>query len=155
MGSFWERRIRHIDRPVNPIRLGALRGQLLKAKVRALRGLPSRNLPSEFVFRRITLRAQQRRGSLQAAEGLAQLELAILRYRLAERRRAKRDAARRHRRRRVENTSINLWRRRRDWLLAVDPGGTRGGLVEGVSPLSNASLLDALGDDLRLAGLVR
>jgi len=120
MGITWEHRTRHIDRPVKPTRLGVLRGQLRKAKLRALRGLPSRNLPSELVFKRTTLMAQQRRGSPQAANALAQLELTIRRHRLAERRSAKRDAACRQRRRRAEETSIYLWRRRRDWLLKAE-----------------------------------
>ena len=51
---------------------------------------------------------------------LARLELAAMRYRLAERRRTKRDEALRRRRPRVENTIINLWRRRRDWLREVE-----------------------------------
>lgn len=123
MGITWERQIRHIDRPVKPTRLGVLRGQLRKARVRALRGLPSRALPAELVVKRITLRAQWRRGSPQAAEALAKLELTILRHRLAERRRAKRDAARGRRRPRVDNTSINLWRRRREWLREAQRGG--------------------------------
>lgn len=125
MSITWERQIRHIDRPVKPTRLGVLRGRLLKAKVRALRGLPSRSLPSEFVFRELTLRAQRRRGAAQAEAALAQLELEIRRHRLAERRRARRDAARDHRRPRVENTSINLWRRRRDWLREAQTGGNQ------------------------------
>jgi len=128
MGITWERQIRHIDRPVKPTKLGVLRGQLIKAKVRALRGLPSRNLPGEFVFRKIRLRAQLRLGAPQAAQDMAQLELAIRRYRLAERRRAKRDAARR-RRPRVENTSIYLWRRRRDWLREAEADDSARGLT--------------------------
>lgn len=122
MSITWERQIRHIDRPVKPTRLGGLRGPLLKAKVRALRGLPSRSLPSALVFRALTLRAQRRRGAPQAEEALAQLELEIRRHRLAERRRARRDAARDHRRPRVENTRINLWQRRRDWIQEVQAG---------------------------------
>lgn len=123
MGTSWERQIRHIDRRVKPTRLGELRGRLLKAKVRARRGLPSRDLPHELVFKRITLKLQQRRGSLQAAESLAHLDLVILRYQLGERRRSKRDAARRRRRPRVEDTRINLWKRRRDWLREAQTSG--------------------------------
>lgn len=120
MGTFWERQIRHIDRPVKPTRLGELRGRLLKVKVRARRGLPSRDLPNELVFKRITLKLQQRSGSPQAAEALAHLDLVILRYQLGERQRARREAARRRRRPRVENTRINIWQRRRDWLREVE-----------------------------------
>lgn len=129
MSIVWDRRIRHISRPVKPTRLGNLRGRMRKAEVRARRGHPSRNLPSDLVFKRIALRAQRRLGLQQAADALARLDLDITRYRLAERRRAKREAARRMRRPRLENTVINLWRRRRDWLREVEPVNGRAGLV--------------------------
>lgn len=57
MKPIWERRIRHIDRRVKPTAISklGLRGQLLKAKVKERRGLPSRNLPVELVFERVRL----------------------------------------------------------------------------------------------------
>lgn len=147
MSIVWDRRIRHISRPVKPTRLGNLRGRMRKAQVKARRGRPSRNLPSDLVFKRIALRTQLRLGSRQAADALARLDVDIMRYRIAERQRAKREAAQRRRRPRVENTVINLWRRRRDWLLEVESANGRGGLGEGVNPLSNEALIAALGDD--------
>lgn len=147
MGIVWNRRIRHICRPVKPTRLGNLRGRKRKAEVKARRGLPSRDLPSDLVFRRIKLRTQLRLGMRQAADALARLDLDIMRYRITERQRAKREAAERRRRPGVENTVINLWRRRRDWLLEVEAANGRGGLVEGVAPLRNLALLADWGDD--------
>jgi len=141
----WDRRIRRICRPVKPTRLGNLRGRKRRAEVKARRGLPSRDLPSDLVFRRIKLRTQIRLGLRQAADALARLDLDIMRYRLTERQRAKREAAQRRRRPRVENTVINLWRRRRDWLLEVEFANGCGGLAERVNPLSNKVLLAAPG----------
>jgi len=130
MGITWDRRTRHIDRSVKPTRLGILRGRLLKAKVRARLGLPSRDLPGDLVVKSIALRAQSRCGSPQAKEALALLDQAILRHRLTERQRTKRDAARRRLRPGVASTKINLWRRRRDWLreagVAMDAPGLDG-----------------------------
>lgn len=147
MSIVWDRRIRHISRQVKPTRLGKLRGRKRKAEVKARRGRPSRNLPSDLVFRRIALRAQLRLGLRPAADALARLELDIMRYRITERQRARREAAQRRRRPRVENTVINLWQRRRDWLLEAESTAGRGGLVEGVNPLTNKALRQALGDE--------
>lgn len=63
MSTSWDRRIRQITRSVKPTQLRALRGQMRKAKVRELRGLLSRNLPSEIVFRHLGLKCQRRLGS--------------------------------------------------------------------------------------------
>jgi hypothetical protein len=147
MSIVWERRIRHISRPVKPTRLGNLRGRVRKAEVKARRGRPSRSLPSDLVFGRITLRTQLRLGLPQAADALARLDLDIMRYRITERQRARREAAQQRRRPRVEDTVINLWRRRRDWLLEVEAANGSGGLVEGVNPLNNKALPATVGDD--------
>ena len=65
MMTIWERRIRHIDRGVKPTavaRLG-LRGRLLKAKTKKLRGLPSRNLPIELVLERLSIKFEDQKTS--------------------------------------------------------------------------------------------
>jgi len=147
MGIVWDRRIRHVSRPVKPTRLGNLRGRMRKAEIKARRCRPSRDLPSDLVFRGIALRVQFRLGLGQASAALARVDLDIMRYRITERQRAKREAAQRRRRPRVESTVINLWRRRRDWLLEVESANGCGGLAEGVGPLSNKAVLAALGDD--------
>lgn len=140
MSTSWDRRIRHTTRPVKPTQLRALRGQMRKAKVTELRGLPSRNLPSEIVFRRLELNLQRRLGSPQAAEDLAKLEVVAVRYRLGERRRSRREDARRRRGPRADRTAINLWRCRRDWLRDVEADHLRDA---GLGSLAQHGLLSA------------
>ena len=56
MTMTWERRIRHIDRRVKPTDMRGLRQQMIKAKVKERRGLPSRSLPADLVLQSITLK---------------------------------------------------------------------------------------------------
>ena len=123
MMTIWERRIRHIDRGVKPTavaRLG-LRGRLLKAKTKKLRGLPSRNLPIELVLERLSIKFEDQKTSGPDVVGRAdRLRRAEMHERLIERKRRQRSAARRRARPSVEDTCIYLWRRRLDWLRGVE-----------------------------------
>ena len=118
----WERRIKHIDRRVKPTaaaRLG-LRGQLLKAKVKERRGLPSRGLPGELVFERVLLKLHNVTTSSDL-DRISRLRRAEMHDRLTERKRHRRDAAGRRARPSVKETCIYLWRRRQDWLRSTEP----------------------------------
>lgn len=123
MMTIWERRIRHIDRRVKPTavaRLG-LRGSLLKAKTKKLRGLPSRNLPIELVFERLSIKFEDQKTTGPDAGGrVDRLRRAEMHERLMERKRRQRSAARRRVRPSVEETCIYLWRRRLEWLREVE-----------------------------------
>lgn len=122
MKTIWERRIRHIDRRVKPTAISklGLRGQLLKAKVKERRGLPSRNLPVELVFERVRLELEFDVDSLNVADRIHRLRRSEMHERLMERKRQQRDAARRRARPRVEDTCIYLWRRRQEWLRSLE-----------------------------------
>lgn len=118
----WERQIRHINRRVKPmamVKLG-LQGQLLKAKVKERRGLPSRNLPAELVFERVRLKFMDETRDSDAADRIRRLHRSEMHERLMERKRRQRDAARRRARPRVADTCIYLWRRRQEWLRSVE-----------------------------------
>lgn len=118
----WERQIRHINRRVKQtamVKLG-LRGQLLKAKVKERRGLPSRNLPAELVFERVRLKFMDEAHIPDAADRIRRLRRYEMHERLMERKRRQRDAARRRARPLVEDTCIYLWRRRQEWLRSVE-----------------------------------
>lgn len=119
----WERRIRHINRRVKPtamVKLG-LRGQLLKAKVKERRGLPSRNLPAELVFERVRLKFMDETRGPDAADRIRRLHRSEMHERLMERKRRQRAAARRRARPPVGDTCIYLWRRRQEWLRTWRP----------------------------------
>lgn len=122
MKTRWDRKIWHIDRKVKPSALGrlGLRGQLLKAKIKRRRGLPSRNVPLELVLERLELEFANKTGGLDTAERLHLLDRKKMRERLLERKRRQRDAARRRAHPRVEDTRIYLWTRRQEWLRRVD-----------------------------------
>ena len=96
-------------------RLG-LRSQLLKAKVKERRGLPSRNLPAELVFERIRIEFRE----LDAAGRIDRVLRAEMHERFMERKRRKRDATRRRARPRVEGTCIYRRRRRQQWLRSAE-----------------------------------
>lgn len=116
MTTLWDRQIRHITRSVNPTRMRGVRGQLIKADVKARRGLPSRNLPAELVFERIRLKLKRGADEPEVLAARARLDRACIHDRMMERKRNQREAARRRARPSVLNTKIFLWRRRRDWL---------------------------------------
>jgi hypothetical protein len=120
MTTNWERRIAHITRLVKPTALREVRGRQIKAEVKRQRGLPSRNLPGELVFERLRLEYGPEAGEPQTLLKLDRLRLAEIHDRLLERKRSIRDAARRLRRPSVNDTKINLWRRRREWLLRAE-----------------------------------
>jgi hypothetical protein len=63
MTTLWDRQIRHITRSVKPTPMRGVRGQLIKADIKARKGLPSRNLPAELAFERIRLAAGRVNGS--------------------------------------------------------------------------------------------
>jgi hypothetical protein len=119
MTTLWERRIAHIDRRVGPLEWRGARRQLLKAAVKKRRGLPSRNIPADVVFDLVGLKVAARKGDPPNREMARKLEWRLLRERMLERKRAALAAARRRVRRSVEDTRINLWRRRQDWLRAA------------------------------------
>lgn len=128
MTTSWERRIRHIDRKVKPTAMAklGLRSQLLKAKVKERRGLPSRNLPADLVFERIRLKIGRQAESLEAADRLDRLRRREMHERLMERKRNQRRAAYRRARPSSADTRINLWRRRQQWLREVEEAATTG-----------------------------
>lgn len=125
MSTLWDRRIRHITRPVKATHMRCVRGQLLKADFQERRGLPSRNLQSELVFTKLRLKLKPGKQDPDAQAARRRLELALIRSRLLERKRKQRDAARRRARPSVTDTKINLWRRRRDWLRAAEALGEK------------------------------
>lgn len=118
MRTLWETRIRHIDRPVKPTRQHRLRRPELKAKVKARRGRPSRNLPSALVMEQMRLKIDARfnADSPDVQRRLDRLGSKMLHTRMMERKRVARAAARRRARPSVDQTRIYLWRRRLEWL---------------------------------------
>lgn len=122
MMTFWERRIAHIDRPVRPLEWRGARRQLLKAAIKKRRGLPSRDMSFDVMLALVNLKVSRRAGVMPKRELLENLEWRLLRERLLERKRAVREAARRRVGRSFAETKIDLWRRRRDWLRAVQAG---------------------------------
>jgi hypothetical protein len=116
MKTLRESRIAHIDRRVGPLEWRGVRMQMLKAAVRRRRGLPSRNVPAEAVFKLLEMKLTKRKGELPDCQRAEKLQWLLLRERLPDRKRAERQAARRRTRVSGNDTKINLWRRRRDWL---------------------------------------
>lgn len=116
----WRKRIEHIDRPVKVFEFKGLRSRLRKEEVRKRRGLPSRSVSSAVAFESIDIKLCMYRGEVVDPIRIARLEWMRIRERMLERKRGMRRAARR----RVWScdTTINLWRRRRDWLVAVEAG---------------------------------
>ena len=123
MKTSWDRKIGHVDRRVKPTAFGrlGLRGQLLKAKVKRRRGMPSRKLPLELVLERLQIEFGEK-SDRDVDEQRRQLDRKKMRERLLERKRNRRDAARRKARPRVEDTCIYLWRRRQEWLRTIEGG---------------------------------
>lgn len=117
----WDRRIRDFDRAVKPTRMGVLRSRLIKARVRALRGHPSRSTLADTVFERLRVRTilRSRTEDPDALLALAKLERKERHDRLLERKRSWRQRARRRARPSVLQTGINLWKRRQAWLQTV------------------------------------
>ena len=122
MATIWERRIGHINRKVKLTAVGklGLRGRLLKANVKKRRGLPSRSLPIELVFERLSFKFQRQTSALDITGLGDRLHRAEMHERLMERKRRQRSAARRRARPSVTETSIYLWRRRQEWLRGVE-----------------------------------
>ena len=122
MKKHWDRKIWHIDRKVSPAALGqlGLRGQLIKAKVKRRRGLPSRNVSLDLVLERLRIEFADKTDGKGTAERLRRLGRQKLHERLMERKRRQRDAARRRARPRVEDTRIYVWRRRQEWLRRIE-----------------------------------
>lgn len=118
--THWERRISHIVRRVSPLKWKGPRRQRLKAAIKRLRKQPSRNFPSDLLCESLRLEFAKRRGVQPDPDDVRRLEWRLLRHRLLERKRAKRNAARSRVRRSVDTTKIFLWRRRRDWLREVE-----------------------------------
>ena len=116
MTTRWERQIAHIDRRVGPLDWVGVRGQLRKAAVRKRRGLPSRNISLEAMFDRLHRQIAARKGEPPDHELAAKLQWQLCRERLLERKRTQRDAARHRTRVSADDTKINLWSRRREWL---------------------------------------
>ena len=92
-----------------------------KAAVRKRRGLPSRNVPAALVFELLEMKRTKRKGEPPDARRAEWLQWLLLRERLLERKRAER-VARRRTRPSVNDTKINLWRRRQDWLRIATAG---------------------------------
>ena len=120
MMTNWERRIRHIDRRVKPTAMCGLRGRMMKEKVKQRRGLQSRNLPAELVFKRVAIEFRNRADSGDAAVRLARIQRIEVHERLMERKRSQHSAARRRARPSSRDTCIYLWRRRQEWLREVE-----------------------------------
>jgi hypothetical protein len=122
MKTHWDKRIAPIDRAVGPLEWCSVRGQMRKAAVRKRRGLPSRNVPAAAAFEMLEAKRANRLGELPDARRAERLQWLLLRERLLERKRAERRTARRRTRPSVNDTKINLWRRRQDWLRIAEAG---------------------------------
>ena len=116
MKTLRDRQIAHIDRRIGPLEWLGARGQLRKAAVRKRRGLPSRNISLEAMFDRLHRQIAARKGEPPDHELAAKLQWQLCRERLLERKRTQRDAARHRTRVSADDTKINLWSRRREWL---------------------------------------
>lgn len=116
MTTRWDKQIAHVDRRVGPMEWLGVRGQLRKAAVRKRRKLPSRNISLEAMFDLLHMKVAARKGGPQDCELAAKLQRQLCRERLLERKRTQRHAARHRTRVRADDTKINLWRRRREWL---------------------------------------
>jgi hypothetical protein len=119
MSLTWEKRIRHVDRPVKRRNRRILASVLRKEKHRKRQGLPTRNIPLNLVFMKFDVRLAAKKSQFSPGSEPEVLkrhyELALIRSRLLERKQAAL-AKIRARRVRVTDTCINLWRRRQDWL---------------------------------------
>ena len=122
MKTHWDSRIAPINRAVGPLDWRSVRGQMRKAVVRERRGLPSRNVPAAAVFEMLEAKRANRKGEPPDAQRAERLQRLLLRERLLERKRKVRGTARRRVRPSVNDTKINLWRRRRDWLRSTTAG---------------------------------
>jgi hypothetical protein len=123
MSIVCEQRIRHVDRPINRVAnhrlLRSIDRQTLRAAVKARRGTPSGNHSSHYVvaMASLALRRAQRRENNSAAAA-KQLLWLRLRERMLEKKRAARHASSTRRRPSVNDTRINLARRKREYVLA-------------------------------------
>ena len=77
-------------------------------------------MSTDLAFDLLDLHVAKRKGQALDPERAALLQWRLLREGLSERKRAQRRAALRRARVNVNNTKINLWRRRREWLRGVD-----------------------------------
>ncbi|MBC8741718.1 hypothetical protein F6X40_34730 [Paraburkholderia sp. UCT31] len=114
MSISWQHRIKHIDRRVKPTRMRGLRLQLLKSDVRERRGLPSGNLPHEYVMASVRLRFKG-----GGPREVQKLEWLKIRSRLLERKRHAKSRAEQRRRPSIKGR-LNLFRARREWLEAAE-----------------------------------
>jgi hypothetical protein len=105
--------------------MGIVRSRLIKAKVRALRGLPSRSALTETVVERLRVRIVLRSSPEDpvALLALARLERRARHDRLLEHKRSRRQQPRRRARPSVLQTGINLWKRRQASLQTVQSSG--------------------------------
>lgn len=122
MKTLWDRQIAPVDRAVGPLEWRSVRARILKLAVRKRRGLPSRSVSTDAMFELLTIKAAKRRGEPPDVRRVVKLEWLLLRDRLLERKRAVRQATRRRTRPSVNDSKINLWRRRRDWLRSASAG---------------------------------
>jgi len=122
MGIVWEKRIRHVDRPIKRRHRRRAAKWLREEARRKTKGLPSRNIDGELLFARLRLQMPSGVGQTddpETARQLARLDFEVLRSRLLERKREER-ARVRARKITADRTCINLWRRRRVWLDQVN-----------------------------------
>lgn len=127
MSIVWEQRIRHFDRPIKRRHLRHLKAGQRKSLWRETRNIPSRNWPWALSTEALRLNIVAKRATAskeELKERRARLEWELLRSRLLERKRRER-AKIRHRKITADRTCINLWKRRRDWLEAVESSGDR------------------------------
>ena len=119
MSLTWEKRIRQVDRPIKRRNQRFIASVLRKEKHRQRRGLPSRNVPLSLIFMKLDIRLADKKSQVSSGSEPSVLkrhyELALIRSRLLERKQTALSKIR-ARRARVTDTSINLWRRRQDWL---------------------------------------
>jgi len=119
MSLTWEQRIRHIDRPIKRRNQRLVASVLRKEKHRKRCGLPTRDVPLQLVFMKFDARLSagnsQFSPSSEPSVSKRRYELALLRSRLLERKRAALTKIQAQRVR-VTDTCINLWRRRQDWM---------------------------------------
>jgi hypothetical protein len=93
-----------------------------KADVRKRLGLPPRHVPAAAVIEMLEAKRANRKGEPPDALRAEQLQWLFLRERLLEQKRVARGAARRRARPSANDTKMNLWRWRRDWLRSTAVG---------------------------------
>jgi hypothetical protein len=123
MSITWQQRIQAFDRPVKVMRRVVLCKGDRRARLRRRLGRPSRDLPSELFFEGLRLRTRKidtaHEDDADVAKAMERLNFKILCSRVQERKRRARERTAAERRP-CGRRRINLWKKRRDWLTALE-----------------------------------